>query len=395
PQLILEELVAEALQNNPEIRAARQRFDAALKRPSQMSTLPDPTVTFGYTNLGNPLPLTSIGEQEMSRAGLSFSQEIPFPGKLGLKGNVAGKDAEIRGEEYRSTELKVISSLKVAYFDLYFVDRSIEVIEKNNELLEKFLRIAEEKYRVGKGIQQDVLKAQVEISLLLERLAVLRQKRETLSAFINSLLNRRPDTPLGSPGPVRTSEFSRSLEQLYALAEENSPQLRAAALAVDRDALALDLAKKEYLPDFMLKGGYASRGQFSDMWEAEIGLKIPLYFWRKQRLGVEEAVAGLQSAKSGYRAAIQELFYQIRDQYVVAQTARQLVDLYGSGILPQATLSLESAMAGYQVGSVDFLTLLNNFIVLLNYEVQYYQQVTDHEKALARLEELATAKLMP
>ncbi|MDZ7262793.1 MAG: TolC family protein, partial [candidate division KSB1 bacterium] len=233
-----------------------------------------------------------------------------------------------------------------------------------------------------------------EISMLIQRLAVLEQKRESLSALINRLLDRPPQAPLGRPAEVMKSPFDRTLEELNELALQRSPMLKMAERRIEEKQAALSLAKKEYLPNFQLNAMYNSRDRLEAMWEANVGVEIPLYFWRKQKKGVEEAQLNLSEAQNLHEKTKQELLFEVKDNFVMARTSDTLVRLYGTAIIPQSSLSLESAISGYEVGKVDFLTLLDNLLTLLNNELMYYEQLVDFQKALARLEAVVGVPLI-
>ncbi|MCI0453933.1 MAG: TolC family protein [Candidatus Dadabacteria bacterium] len=388
----LNSLVKEALEKNPEIKAAKAKWEASTKRPSQVSTLPNPTIGVRYMNVS--FDRLTLGEDDFTEFGIiSASQEVPFPGKLSLKGKIAKEEAEAQGKFSEAIVKRVLADLKDAYYDWYLANKSIEITSKNKELLEKFVKIAEAKYAVGEGIQQDVLKAQVELSGFIERLALLNQKKEVVEARIRSILNRSPESSIGKPEEVKKSELKLSLDDLYKLTESESPILLAGKNLIERNDEALKLAKKEYFPDFVVdfewinRGEFTNDGPFADMWQVRVGFIVPLYFWRKEKFGVEEAVSQLEEAKEEYTSTSLNLSFAVKDKYLTAKTAEKLLDLYSSGIIPQATLSLESAIAGYEVGNVDFLTLLNNLVTLFNYELAYYTQLTEYQKALARIEE--------
>ena len=381
-----DKLIDEALRNNPEILAAKERWRAAQARPSQARTLPDPEISFSQRNIGSDY--TTLGKEDMSQAGGSFVQRIPFPGKLALRGEVAEKEAEREEATLETTRYNIRSRVKVAYYDLYFVYKSIETIEKEKDILEKFEKTAEARYAVGKGIQQDVLRAQVEISRLIDRLNVLYLKREGLNALINALLNRPPAASLGQPAEFTRAKFPYSLEHLNQLALQKAPQLEERKKLIEQNQVSVSLAKKEYYPDLSISGGFFSRGDLRDMWEVMVGVSIPLYFRTKQRYGVKEAISSLDAAEQSHQATKQALLARIKEFYISATTAQKLMALFRTGIIPQATLSLESAIAGYEVGKVDFLTLLDNLISLLNDELRYYEEIVNFEKAVAQLEEI-------
>ncbi len=388
----LDELIAEALRRNPEILAARRQYDMKRARIPQMTAPPEPMLS--VASMGNLLPFSvQVGDPSSARM-ISFSQDIPFPGKLSLQGKAAAMEAEAERWNYEATWRRVISDLKVAYYDLYFVDKSIEIITRVKDLLGQFLKIAEARYQVGKAAQQDVLKAQTEISILLERLTLLEQQRARLVALINAILDRPPETPLGRVGEVKKGELPYSLDELYRMAVTQYPGLKRQERLLDRTAYALALARKEFYPDFAVGFQYFQRPRMPEMWGVSFSVKLPLYFWKKQRPALEEAAAQWAQARHEHEGIRAQLFFRIKDFYLMATTANQLLRLYEEGIIPQATLTLESSVASYQVGAVDFLTLLTNLITVLNYELNYHEQLVTFQKSLAQLEPLIARELV-
>ena len=393
--VLLNDLVTEALEQNPEIKAMQRSFDMMRARIPQSKALPEPMLSYGYA--GNaPLPPFDIQKGDPASARtLSFTQELPFPGKLAIKGKMANVAAEAEWWNYEQVRLNVVAEVKDAYFDLYYLYKAIETIEKNKELLEKFVKIAEASYSVGKGIQQDVLKAQVEVSKLVDQLTVLEQRKQTAEARLNSLLFREPEMPVGRPEEVKPREFTYSLTDLREMALTNFPTLKAQRRRIDREQYGVELAQKDFYPDFNIGFTYFNRPGLPEMYAVNVGVKIPLYFWQKQRPAVAEATASAATEKQRLENTTTLLFFRIKDRYLAATTAQRLVKLYGTTIIPQSSLSLESAISGYEVGKVDFLTLLDNLVTLLNYELSYYEQLSNEEKAIAALEPFVGVNLRP
>ena len=393
--LTLDSLIEEARQNNPEIKAANARWQASTKRPTQEGTLPDPMIGVDWQNVS--FDAITLDEAENSMLKFSFEQEIPFPGKLSLKKKIAARDSDAEEKSYRATERRVIADLKVAYYDWYLAGKAIEITERNQELLRKFTKIAEVKYEVGKGIQQDVLRAQVENSKFIEQLEVLRQKKEIIEAKIKSILNRPQDSPLGSPGDIEKTPLTLTSEEMSELTSENAPLLAMKERQIAREEEALKLAQKELYPDFFVGASPGIMGRAGNgvdgIWEVSLGLKVPLYFWSKQKPGIEQAALELKGAQEEYNSVNQGLSYNVKESYLNARTAEKLMSLYQKGIIPQTRLSLESAISGYQVGTVDFLTLLDNLVTLFSFELEYHNQLAEYEKALARIEELSGVDL--
>jgi outer membrane protein, heavy metal efflux system len=391
--ITLKVLVEEALEQNPEIIAMRRSFDMMRARIPQANALPEPMLSYGYA--GNaPIPPFDIQKGDPSSARmLSFTQEVPYPGKLALKGKMANVAAEAEYWVYEQTRLNVVAEVKDAYFDLYFIHKAIETVTKNKELLEKFAKIAEASYSVGKGIQQDVLKAQVEISKLIDQLTVLEQRKQTTEARLNSLLFREPETAIGKPEEVKSRDFSYSLAQLNDIAFTNYPALKTQRRKIDREQYGIELAKKDFYPDFTVGFTYFNRPGMPEMYGVNVGVKLPLYFWQKQRPAVAEASASAAAERQRLENTTTLLFFRIKDRYLAVTTAQRLVNLYGTTIIPQSSLSLESAIAGYEVGKVDFLTLLDNLVTLRNYELSYYEQLSNVERSIAALEPLVGVTL--
>lgn len=384
--LSLRALVEEAFERNPEIQAARQRWESSKTVIPQVQSYPDPQVLLGYQRMPMLEPLEG--------PVYGFSQRIPFPGKLGLKGEVAARQADRIEQEYLATRLRVISRLKQQYWDLHFVHKGIEIVEKNKLLLMQFEKTANARYSVGKTAQQDVFRAQVELSRVLDRLAVLEQQKESLHAAINRILNRPPIGPLGTPEEIQLTPIPLNLTELARRAEDFSPILLASAKDIAQQEEAVSLAKREYFPDFNISALGTRNERINDNgYQIMLGIQIPLFFQTKQREGVNQAVANLSRAREDLTATRQDLLFQVKDAFERAQRAIRLVKIVGQAIIPQATLALQSAQAGYSVDKVDFLTLLNNLLTLQENELELHGEMVEHEKAVARLEELTGGPL--
>lgn len=383
----LQELITQAMEHNPEIKSMQRSFDRMRARIPQAKALPEPTLSYSYAGNINPLPFFDLQKEDPASARmLNFTQEIPFPGKLALKEKMASVEADSEWWNYQQTRLNVMAEMKDIYFDWWYILKAIQVITKNKDLLEKFTQIADARYAVGKGIQQDVLKAQVEISKLIDQLTVLEQRKLTTEARLNSLLFRDPDSPLGRPEELMRSDFSWTLTQLKETAVANFPTIQAQKRKVDRERYGIQLAQKEFYPDFSFGFTYFHRPQLPEMYGLTIGVKLPLYFWKKQRPALTEASASSAMEQKRLENLTTVLFFKLKERYLAVTTAQRLIKLYGTTIIPQATLSLDSAIAGYEVGKVDFLTLLDNLVTLLNYQLSYYEQLSNEKKALASIE---------
>lgn len=387
----LETLVQQVLERNPAILAARRAVDARKSLIAAARTLPDPSVSF--ETMGNLVTLQR-GDPSSARV-LRFSQEVPFPGKLSLQGQIASAEADAELWKYEQVRREVVSELKMNYYDLLLAQQLTDVVEKSRTLLQQFSEISEARYRVGQGAQQDILKAQVEVSRLLDRLATLRRERDTALARINTLLYRPPDTPVGPMPEVSKPRFDWTLDQLYQKAVTSNPDVRINRREIDRDELAVSLAKKSFYPDFEVEFSYFNRRDLPEMYGLMFKAKVPLYFWRKQRPELESATASLLGQRRQYDNTLSTLYFRLKDLFLKISADANLLELYGGAIVPQATLALESSISSYRVGAVDFLSLLSNQGTVLEYEMKYYEVLTDYCKTLVTLESLTGEVLTP
>jgi len=380
----LDELIRAASENSPTIKAAQQNVSAKKSLILPAETLPDPNFTFWQ--MGGLFPIRLMPGDPSSARTYGIEQDIPFPGKLGLKGKVASMEAEAEEWNHSLTHRQVIADLKQAYYDLYLVHKSKEILQKNKDLLQSFEKIAETRYQVGRGNQQDVLKAQVEIAKLIDRQALLEQRQWIAEAQINNLLYRPPESSVGRPAEYKKAELTYSLEELNELARANSPTIKIQEREIDRRHYSLDLAKKQYFPDFSFGFTYFDRDGNPTMYGLEAKAKIPLYFWRKQKPEVDAAKANLAGAQMMRESTASSVNFQIRQGYTIATTSDKLVRLYSGSIIPQATSSLRSAVANYETGKVDFLSLIDSATALLEYQLKYYESMNEFQKALAQME---------
>ncbi|MCE5334947.1 MAG: TolC family protein [Desulfobacteraceae bacterium] len=390
PTVTLEELLKAAAQN-PAVKSAHYAAAASRAVIPAASALPSPTLTF--EQMGKLIPPSLMEGDPSSARTYGVEQEFPFPGKRGLKGNIASTEAESQKFNEQLAHLQVGSEIKQAFYELYFIRKSLDILLKNRDLLQNFIQIAESRYQVGKTIQQDVLKAQIELSKILDKLLVQGQKKRIAEAKINNLLHRPPETPVGKPAEYTRVELKYSLEELMALAQSSSPALKAQDSEIAKRKYGVELAKKEYFPDFALGFTYYERDQNPEMYRLMVSAKVPIYFWTKQRPELEAARLNLSSAQFMRDSTSSTVRFQVKEAYTTATTAERLAKLYSSAIVPQANLALSSAIANYQVGKIDFLQLIDASMALLEYELKYYESITEYHKAIAQLEPLVAVDL--
>ena len=384
--LVLNDVVEEALRKNPEAQSALHAVSALKRHVPQVRSLPDPMVSVGWA--GNIAPFSLQDGDPSSYRGVTVSEQFPYPGKLKIRGEIASKEADVAEADYDAVRRRVEAEVKATYYDYFYYDRAIQTTNRNKDLLEKLSKIAEARYRVGKAMQADVLRSQVEISLLIDKLTVLEQQRATAQARINVYLVRSPESSLPPAADVEPATMRYSLDELYALAGANDTVVLRNQRMVERGRLGVAQAEREYRPDLGVNYMYQQRAAQPDMNGVTFSVNIPIFYKNKQRQGVAEASEDLISAEKMRDNRLNEVRFELKQQYLGAKASDRLLTLYSKGIVPQSSLALESSMASYQVGSVDFLSLLANFTTLLDYEMDYYRQLADYQTALARIEAL-------
>ncbi len=386
-ELKLQDLIDEALKNSPEIRASEARVSASKFRIPQAKSLPDPMFMFGYQNEG--FNKYSYGEELMSQWMFSASQMFPFPGKLGLKGDIASKDAENLDDMYIATRLKTISKVKELYYDLFFAYKNIDIIHDRTSLFSQIEDAAIARYSSGMGQQQEVLMAQTEKYMLLEKEEMFKQKIQSSEAMLNTAVGRDVNAALGRPLEPASMLYGHGLEELLRLSYDRSPEIKAKEKMVAASELKIRFAQKEYYPDFTITAGYDKKGgPFMDMWSLTTSINIPLYYRTKQRQGVLEAEAMQTEAKKELEATKLMIAATIRDNYSMVRTAEKLMDLYKDGLIPKTYQDFEAAIAGYMTGRVEALTVISRLKALLDFETLYWGQFVEREKAVARLESI-------
>ena len=389
----INELVAETMRRNPEIMAAQKKYEAAQQRPAQQRALPDPLLSLGWNSTGNPLPGAGIGTDPVANIGFMASQQIPYPGKLRLKGEVAAKEADAEAQEYRVVTLRVLSRLKQAYYQLHHSYVMTELINRNKDLLRSLLRATEARYASGMAPQADVFRGQTQLTLTEARLLQIDQERRSRQAEINGILNRPTNTEIPQPAEPHEMALPLTEEQLIQRARDAAPALARDQKKIEGAGTAIQLARKDYYPDVTLNGGFFSMGSMGQMYVLRADLNLPLRRGRT-RAEIADKSSGLAEAKASYEAGARMVEFQIREGYLAAETAERLADLYLNTVLPQARLTEESALTAYESGAMDFASVLANYVAAIDYEMSYHQQVQDYHLALVRLEEITGVQLI-
>ncbi len=402
PRETLPALIDKALANNPELKSSRARWDMFVAKARQAGSFDDPMVMVKLQNMLVREPFVFDKDPQSAKV-IGISQQIPFWGKRGIKQEMAEYEAESYRWAVEERKLELARMVKEAYYQIWAVDKSLGIIAKNLQLMNDFVTIAESKYSVGQGVQQDIYKAGLEKSRMLDMQITLVQQRKSLEATLNYLLSRPGSTPVGPIADFSLPPVALSAEQLQEQAGQQRPQVKSLRELVKKGEAAHRLAEKEYYPDFNVSFEYMFKEKVDtemtkdpgyDMFSLGVTVNLPFQTERRRAM-IAESTAETGMATAELNGLQNTIAFTINDSLAQMERRRKLVELYRGGIIPQAEQSLESAVIGYRVNKVDFLTLLDSRITLFNYERELYDSQAEYMMKLAQLEaavgtELAT-----
>lgn len=392
--LTLDTAIDLAQQSNPGLAQRQAQAEAMSTLPSQLGSLPDPMISMGLVNL--PTDSLNTSQEAMTQWQLGISQEIPFPGKLALKQQAATERAN--ASAFMTTEYKqqLIQYVTSYWWQLFYLEKTLAIISTNKTLLKQFIDIAETKYRVGHGLQQDVLLAQLELSKLLNREIELNSEREQMVIRLNTLLSRPTNTAIQLPAfqhiDTALPEI-KPVDEILDIAEQNRPFLLQQKHLIAAAAEDKALAEKDLLPDFKISAAYGLRqghnldgSDRSDMLSLQVGINVPLFADRKQKMAISQKNSELKQQQFAYQDSWNQVQSEIANYITQYQQARQQYSLLDTGILPQARQTIASMLSGYQVNKVDFLNLVRAQITLYDYETQLWLSLKTAKTALANIE---------
>jgi outer membrane protein TolC len=328
----------------------------------------------------------------MTQKTVSVMQNIPFPGISRLKEKAAVEEAKGAESELANIEIRTINAVKTIYYDLYFVHNAIKITDENIDLMKKFVELTQSKYEVGNGLQEDILKAQVELYKLQEKMINLKQKEASIKADMLRLLNRNNGEQLQGVPKIEKTVNTVLLEDLKTTVIEGNPLLQQLDHTVAQKETEYLLAKKSYFPNFSITAAYGQRDDGlddkhrSDFMSLLVGVNIPIWFKSKQNKKVAETQLRILQAKAQLQGAENDILFKLNDLLASINKDEALVVLYKEQIIPEATQSLDADTLAYQVGRLDFLNLLNSQMTLLNYEIKFHKVMSDLEKNFANLE---------
>ncbi len=383
-ELKLSDLVDEALKNNPDILASRAKIEASKHRIPQSKSLPDPLLSFGYQNEG--FRRYTYGEEPNSQWMFSASQQFLFPGKRALKGEMAARDAESIEAMHELLKLRTTARVKELYYDLFLAYKNIDLLKDKRDLFVRIEDLALARYASGRAMQQEVLMAQTEKYMLLEKEEMFKQKIQSQEAMLRATIGRQKRLSMGRPIEPVFQPFIITVDEALQMAEKNSPEIKARTKMIEAADTKVLMARKEYYPDFNIAATYFNRsGDFVDMWSAIATINIPLYFKTKQEPALMEAKASLAQAKQELEAVKLMIAAAIQDNFSMLKSSEKLMDLYKNGLIPKNSQDVDSALTGYATGRTEAIVVISRLKTLLDYEILYWGQFVEREKAIARL----------
>jgi outer membrane protein TolC len=388
PDGVLQGLIDEAVARNPQLVAAQQLEQAAAARPVQAGSRPGPTVGAFYQNDG---VAPSLGREPMTMLGVSAGQEIPYPGKLGLRRQVAQADADLAAFDVERVRLSLVASVKRAYYGLVLARGLAALALEHRKVWDEVRETARVRYASAVGSQQDMLRAQVEGTRLNAVHAQHHAEGRARLAEINALLGRPPGTPIET-AVLTVAADSRSSEEIVAATEAASPELKAAELAIARDQRALDLARLEFKPDFNVEGAAINRGGLPPMWQVNAKVMLP------SRARARGAVAEAQARLAASHARVEDVRLRLRSaveqRLALLDAAAAIEATYREGLLPQGEVAVQSATATYAAGQGSQIAVLDAAAAVLEDRTEYLRVVAAHAIELARLEEASLEPAM-
>jgi cobalt-zinc-cadmium efflux system outer membrane protein len=388
----LRELVQEAEQKNPQIAASFHGWQAARNVPKQAAALPETQLSVQQFSVGSPRPFAGYSNSDFAYIGFGASQDIPYPGKRRLRAQVAEHEAESMEAQTDSIRRTVVGNLKMVYFRLAYIQQTLGALRRSDALLDQVQEASEARYRVGQGNQQDVLKAQLQHTKILQEVAHHHQEEGLLEAQIKQVLGR----PQESPDIVTETLTLRALlytaAELLQRAREQNPDLHSKQASIRQQESKVALAHKNFRPDFNVQYNYEHTGsQTRDYYMATFGIRLPNR--GRQKAELAEAQEIQERARQELDAESQRVLSEVQQQYVRAKTAEEQLKIYSDGLVPQSEATFQSALSAYQSNKQDFESLLSGFLDVLNLDLGYRNELVEHESALAELERLTGVDL--
>jgi outer membrane protein TolC len=388
----LSQLLAEASANNSQISAANHSWQAAKEVPRQVTTLPDPTVTYQNLSVGSPKPFAGYTTSNFAYVGIGASQELPYPGKLHLRGEVAKRDADVKGTQLDATKTTIADAVKADYLQLAYLQKTLGILIENQRVMDQLIQDATAHYQVGQGLQEDVLQAQVERTKIVREITMHHEQMGQIEANLKGLLHRDQDSPDIVTESLKENSLRLTSNDLLRMVRQRNPQIQVDVSSVNKEDAALASAKREGKPDFGLAYMWQQTDRkYPDYYMFTLNVQLP----RKTRVKAEvaEAAANLEQSKAALDSHLQQQLAQVKQGYVTVMSDEELLKEYREALIPQSDAAYRSALNAYASDRDAFTHVLLYFTNVLNMKLDELQILADHETTLAHLETLTGATL--
>src|SRR6266566_1862741 len=388
----LRDLVQEAEQKNPQIAASFHAWQASRNVPKQVAALPETQLSVQQFSVGSPRPFAGYSNSDFAYIGFGVSQDIPYPGKRQLRARVVEHEADSMEAETDSVRRTVVGNLKMVYFRLAYIQQTLGVLQNSDALLTQVQEASESRYRVGVGNQQDVLKAQLQHTKILQEIAHHHQEEGLLEAQIKQVLGRPQESADIVAETLTLRALPYTAAELLQRAREQNPDVHSKQASIRQQEAKVELAHKNFRPDFNVQYNYEhTASQFKDYYMATFGIRLPNR--GRQKAELAEAQQNQEQTRQELDAESQRVISEVQQQYVRATTSEERLKIYSDGLVPQSEATFQSALSAYQSNRQDFESLLSGFLDVLNLDLEYRNELVEHESALAELERLTGVDL--
>jgi cobalt-zinc-cadmium efflux system outer membrane protein len=385
-------LIEEAKKNDTAIHAAESAAKAATFAAPQMSTLPDPQFTLQQFSVGSPRPFAGYTNSDFAYIGLGVSQQFPYPGKRKLRGLVADRDADAVKAHVEVVSQDEIENLKTTYFHLAYLQQTLGILQQNAALLQQIELQAEAHYSTGQGNQRDVLKAQLERTKILREISMHHQLVGEDQAALKRILRRSQDSPDITPEVLSATFLRYTASELLDKVRGQNPNVQEDTAMIQRSQTAVELAQKEFRPDFEVSYMYENTDRkFRDYYMLSLSVNFPRR--KPRRAALAQAQVNVERAQQEQDAQVQAVLAQVQKQYVTIKASEEQLLIYRDGLIPQAQATIQAGLTAYESSRTDFESLFSSYVDVLNLNLEYQQTLLDHETALAHIERLSGVTL--
>ena len=382
----LDFFVKEALARNPRIQSFRDNLEANISKKPAAGAWADPKLSLGIMNF--PVSDFDFGLEPMTSKQIGLAVDVPIFGINSVREKISESDVSIAESTLNDITKKIVRDISTEYYSLYFTDRAIEVTLENEQIISDIYKLTLKKYEIGRGLQQDIIRAQLELNKLQDKLISLRAKRESVTARLNRLTAREADTEIALTKLIEEPKILPNKDEIIKSAVSNNSYLNSLSGLITKRKAQNNLAEKSYFPKLGVGTFYSQRDDRRDFFSVQFSMSLPLWSGRKQKKYIEAARLNVSAVENMYRDEKNSIQAKAVELYNILNEKKERLRLYKTVMIPRAEHSAASALSAYRTDRADFLTYLDSRSLLLNFEIEYYRLLTDYKKNAAGLEYL-------